>query len=244
MRDSQLQRGQRRVALGIVAVLMVGLVGLTAAPLTTSASAGQPATRPGHRIGSISSSSSHSTSDQTTGADGTAEPKTGQITSSTTTFSDEELGFTVSWEEGVWAAQRDHVPTAGALAGVLLVNIAGGLLYIDAIPAGDLTDAADCVASNQSLIEGFETVTDVTPLEDADGAGMSDESGDPAFVISTAEIDGEPAYLYVGCASIDGGAAFLAFTYYLTQGDGLDADKFIAGWLPDVQAVVDSLDRE
>lgn len=228
----------------MIAVLIVGLVGLSATPLTTSASASQPATRPGYRIGSISASAGHSSSDQTTGGDGTVVPKSGQTPGATTTFSNEDLGFTVSWEAGVWAAQREHIPTDGALAGVLLINIAGGLLYIDAIPAGDLTDATECVASNQSLIEEFETVTDIAPLEDADGTGMSDESGDPAYIISTMEIDGEPAYLYVGCASIADGDAFLAFTYYLTQGDGLDADAFITGWLPDVQAVVDSLDRE
>ena len=177
------------------------------------------------------------------GADGTAEPKTGPVPESTTTFSDADLGFSVSWEEGVWAPQRNHVPTDGALAGVLLVNTFGGLLYIDAFPAGNLTDAAACVASNQTLIEGFDRIAAVAPLEDADGEVMGDQSGDPAFEISTMEIDGEPAYLYVACASIDDGAAFLAFTYYLTQGDGLDADAFIAGWLPDVQAVVDSLER-
>ncbi len=38
-------------------------------------------------------------------------------------------------------------------------------------------------------------------------------------------------------------AALLAFTYSLTQGDTLDADAFIAGWLPDVQAAVDPLER-
>lgn len=175
--------------------------------------------------------------------EGTVVPKSGQTPGATTTFSDEDLGFTVSWEAGVWADQREHIPTDGALAGVLLVNIAGGLLYIDAIPAGDLTDAASCVASNEALIEGFERVTDVAPMEDVNGEQMGDASGDPAYVISTLEIDGEPAYLYVGCASIDDGDAFLAFTYYLTQGDGLEADAFIAGWLPDVQAVVNSLER-
>ncbi len=226
MRDSQPPPEQRRASLGLVVLLLAGLVGLTTGPIPVAARGASALTeRPA-----------------TSGAEGTPDPKTGTTGVTGTSFSNAELGFSVSWEEGVWAAQRDHVPTDGALAGVMLINTAGGLLYIDAIPAGDLRDAAGCVASNQTLIEGFERVAGVAPLKDEDGAAMGNVDGDPAYVISTMEIDGDPAYLYVGCANIDGGDAFLAFTYYLTQGEDLDDEAFVSGWLPDVQAVVDSLE--
>lgn len=238
--------GQRRRSIGGVALLVVGLISLAAAPLSASATTSPPAIGPITRVGGASVFAGQPDRLATTtidGSSGTDEPKTGPVPESRTTFRNDDLGFSVSWEAGIWAPQRNHVPPEGAIAGVLLVNTYGGLLYIDAIPAGTLTDAAACVASNQTLIEGFDRITNVSPLEDADGAVIGDESGDPASMISTLEIDGEQSYLYVACASIDGGAAFLAFTYYLTQGDGLDADAFIAGWLPDVQAVVDSLER-
>lgn len=227
MRETPRPHGRRRASIGIVALLLAGLFGLTTGPITATTRAAHPL---GHRPDVVA-------------VNGTPDPKTGTTGVAGTSFSNAELGFAVSWEEGIWAAQRDHAPTDGALAGVLLINTFGGLLYIDAIPAGNLVDAAGCVASNQRLVEGFDSVAGVVPLEGADGAAMGDADGDPAYAISTMEIDGDPGFLYVGCASIDGGEAFLAFTYYLTQGEDLDDDAFISGWLPDVQAVVDSLER-
>ena len=226
MRDSQPPRGPRRASLGLAVLLLASLVGLATGPIAAATGAARPiASRPDSRA-----------------VNGTPDPKTGTTGVTGTSFSNADLGFTVSWEDGVWAAQRDHVPTDGALAGVLLINTFGGLLYIDAIPAGNLADAAGCIASNQSQIEAFDRVAMVAPLEDEHDDVIGDPTGDPAWVLSTMEIDGDPAYLYVGCASIDGGDAFLAFTYYLTQSDDLDDGAFISGWLPDVQAVVDSLE--
>lgn len=137
------------------------------------------------------------------------------------TYESPTYGFSVEWDEDVWAVNVDSRRDADRDTLVLDLVELSGYVYVEAYEAYD-GDPANCLAGASDELLDDPDVDDVEPYEDNDGDVVEGEDGGVAFAAYTFDFDGTAAAAYIECRTLVEDDAVLAVSLVTVDDDFAD----------------------
>lgn len=164
--------------------------------------------------------------------DGGATPES---TGDQASYQSADLGFSLAWDETVWAEVADYEPFFG-VEGLRLDHADGGTLFIEVQDSRPARTVAGCVANLSDIVLSEGGVNDVEPAVNADGGEIAGESDGVAFAAYAITFGGDDGLDYFACATLVDGESAVGFIYITSALDTVERQ------LADVEAIIASYD--